>query len=109
MSRIRSPLTAKLVAKMIKIAGANRIITLNLHSDDITRFSSIPIMNLNSQNDILNILKNELVDQKNCVIITPDAGSRKRFVDLGAKNIFSEALIHKGRQRIAFVSISYIF
>ncbi|MDN3504868.1 MAG: ribose-phosphate pyrophosphokinase [Rhabdochlamydiaceae bacterium] len=67
----RVPITAKLVANMLETAGVTRLLTMDLHADQIQGFFDIPVDNLYSQNAFATRLSG--VEEK--VIVAPDLGS----------------------------------
>ena len=72
----RVPITAKLVAKMIETSGVDRILTMDLHADQIQGFFNIPIDNIYAQpvlvKDILDCNYNDVV------VVSPDVGGVAR-------------------------------
>ena len=72
----RVPISAKLVADMITLAGAKRVITMDLHAGQIQGFFSIPVDNLFSAPVILEYIKSHF--DENIVIVSPDAGGAER-------------------------------
>ncbi len=74
--RPRVPITAKLVANLLTHAGANRILTMDLHAGQIQGFFDIPVDHLYSINVIGDYFKDK--DIKNLVIVSPDVGGVKR-------------------------------
>ena len=73
----RVPITAKLVAQMIETSGVDRILTMDLHADQIQGFFNIPIDNIYAQpvlviQDILNCNYNDVV------VVSPDVGGVAR-------------------------------
>ena len=72
----RVPIAAKLVAKMIEAAGATRIITMDLHADQIQGFFEKPVDHLFASTIFLPYLKNLGLD--NLTIASPDMGGSKR-------------------------------
>jgi ribose-phosphate pyrophosphokinase len=72
----RVALSAKLVANMISTAGANRVLTMDLHSPSIQGFFDIPFDHLYSSPIFVDIIKNMNMD--NLVVVSPDIGSVKR-------------------------------
>jgi ribose-phosphate pyrophosphokinase len=72
----RVPISAKLVADLITRAGANRIITMDLHAGQIQGFFDIPVDNLFAAPVILKQMKQQFSD--NLVIVSPDAGGVER-------------------------------
>jgi len=73
--RPRVPITAKLVANLLVAAGANRIITMDLHSQQIQGFFDIPVDHLYARPIIVPYLKELLGDDP--VVVSPDSGSVK--------------------------------
>ena len=72
----RVPIAAKLVAKMLEAAGATRIITMDLHADQIQGFFEMPVDHLFASTIFLPYLKNLNLD--NLMIASPDMGGSKR-------------------------------
>ncbi len=72
----RVPISAKLVADLITKAGANRIITMDLHAGQIQGFFNIPVDNLFAAPVILKFIKEKF--NNNLVIVSPDAGGAER-------------------------------
>ena len=73
----RVPISSKLVADLITVSGANRLITMDLHAGQIQGFFNIPVDNLFSAPVILDYIKNNF-SPKNVTIISPDAGGVER-------------------------------
>ena len=72
----RVPITAKLVANLLVAAGANRVLTLDLHANQIQGFCDIPCDHLYASPVIYEYLKNQPAD--NLTIFAPDVGGLKR-------------------------------
>ena len=73
--RVRServPISAKLVAEILQIAGANRIMTLDLHSDQIQGFFNIPVDNIYVTKAFLNHINRSRY--ANQIVVSPDVG-----------------------------------
>ncbi|MCF7918924.1 MAG: ribose-phosphate pyrophosphokinase [Candidatus Cloacimonetes bacterium] len=73
----RVPITAKLVADLLSTAGADRIIAMDLHSDQIQGFFNIPVDHLTSQVTFARYFREHL-DLSNAVVVSPDAGGAHR-------------------------------
>ncbi len=73
----RVPISAKLVADLITAAGADRVITMDLHAGQIQGFFSIPVDNLFAAPVTLKHIKANY-DHENLVIVSPDAGGAER-------------------------------
>lgn len=74
----RVPITAKLVADLLTVAGANRIITLDLHADQIQGFFSIPVDHLISMPIFVNHIKTLGIKSDDLVVVAPDSGGANR-------------------------------
>ena len=94
----RVPITARLAAKMIGTAGANRVLTMDLHADQIQGFFDIPVDNVYaSPLTLADIWRNH--GGKDLVVVSPDVGGVVRARAI-AKRLDSElAIIDKRRPR----------
>lgn len=72
----RISITARLVADLLQTAGANRVLTMNLHSPQIMGFFRIPVDQLLATQIFAQYFSRE--DVSNAVVVAPDAGSAKR-------------------------------
>ncbi len=72
----RVPISARMVADLLETAGANRVITMDLHAGQIQGFFRIPVDNLYAAPIILKYIKKHYGD--NIVIVSPDAGGVER-------------------------------
>ena len=94
----RTPISAKLVANLITTAGANRVLTLDLHAGQIQGFFDIPLDNLTAEPVLVEDIRNQF-GCDNLVIVSPDVGGviRARAI---AKRLDAElAIIDKRRER----------
>ncbi|MDP2652975.1 MAG: ribose-phosphate pyrophosphokinase [Candidatus Omnitrophota bacterium] len=74
----RVPITAKLVANLINAAGADRVLTMDLHASQIQGFFDIPVDHLYGINVLCDYFEKHMkVDRKNLVVVSPDIGSIK--------------------------------
>lgn len=73
----RTPISAKLVADLLTTAGADRVVTIDLHAGQIQGFFNIPVDNLYAAPVILAYLKERFSGQ-NVVMVSPDAGGTER-------------------------------
>ena len=71
----RVPITAKLVANLLVTAGANRVLTMDLHAQQIQGFFDIPVDHLYAAPVIYEYLKKK--DLKNFIVVSPDVGGLK--------------------------------
>lgn len=80
--RGRTPITAKLVANLLEKAGITRVLTMDLHTDQIQGFFDVPVDNLHARPVIVKALRELHLHQP--IIVSPDVGSNKmarRFAD----------------------------
>jgi ribose-phosphate pyrophosphokinase len=91
----RVPITARLVADLLTVAGANRLLTVDLHAAQIQGFFSIPVDELTA----LYLLSRyfEKKDLKDLVVVATDIGISKRARDLAAKLDAPLAIMEKRR------------
>jgi ribose-phosphate pyrophosphokinase len=71
----REPITAKLVADLLERAGVTRVLTMDLHTEQIQGFFDIPVDNLYARLLLVDTLSKEFMGK--CVVVTPDIGSIK--------------------------------
>lgn len=74
----RAPIMAELVSDFFKVAGANRVIAVDLHAAQIQGFFGGPFDNLYAINYLINQIKTDYPDHKEFIIVSPDAGGEKR-------------------------------
>jgi ribose-phosphate pyrophosphokinase len=72
----RISITARLIADLLQTAGADRVMTMNLHSSQICGFFRIPVDHLLAGRLLCDYYRKQGID--NCVVVAPDAGSAKR-------------------------------
>lgn len=95
----RAPISAKLVANMLSVAGADHIITMDLHASQIQGFFDIPVDNLFAEPAVVKWIMDNIPDYKNACIVSPDAGGAKRVTSIADRLNIDFALIHKERIR----------
>ena len=94
----RSPISAKLVANLIVNAGATRVLTMDLHANQIQGFFDIPVDNLFAAPVLVkHILKN--ISSKNIVSVAPDVGGVERARAIGKRLNSGLAIIDKRREK----------
>lgn len=91
----RTPITAKLVANMLTIAGVDRILTMNLHADQIQGFFDIPLDHLTAAP----VLAKHFMDRHlhDAVLVSPDVGNIKFGSDFASRIGGELAVVHKRR------------
>jgi len=91
----RVPITARLVADMISVAGANRVLTVDLHAAQIQGFFTIPVDELTALTLLSDYIKSKKL--KNMVVVATDIGITKHARDLAAKLDTPLVIIEKRR------------
>ena len=93
----REPISAKLVANMITMAGASRMMSVDLHSGQIQGFFDKPVDHLTAMPVLLDYLRREGGDD--LVIVSPDAG-RVKVAEMYANQLHADlAFVHKSRRK----------
>jgi ribose-phosphate pyrophosphokinase len=91
----RVPITARLIADLLTTAGANRVLTVDLHAAQIQGFFNIPVDELTALNLLAGYFKKK--NMKNLVIVATDIGISKRARDLAEKLNSPLAIMEKRR------------
>ncbi len=94
----RSPISAKLVANLISIAGANRALMVDLHAGQIQGFFDIPTDNLFAAPVFIDDIKKKF-KSKNTVIVSPDVGGVVRARAIAKRVDCDLAIIDKRREK----------
>src|SRR5204863_5704189 len=94
----RTPISAKLVANMITAAGADRVLTLDLHSGQIQGFFDIPTDNLYASPVLVRDIK-ERLKLHNVMVVSPDVGGVVRARALAKRIDAPLAIVDKRRER----------
>lgn len=92
----RAPITAKLVADLITTAGANRLLSMDLHAGQIQGFFNIPVDNLFATPVLIDYVKKNYQDDT--VVVSPDTGGVERARAFGKRMEASLAIIDKRRE-----------
>ena len=107
----RVPISAKVMMDILTQAGADRIITMDLHSTQIQGFASIPVDNLYGSLVLMEELKayfDKIKDDHKCVVLSPDIGSNKLSQSYAKKLGIGFALIDKRRNAHNQSEIAYL-
>ncbi len=91
----RVPITARLIADLLTVAGANRVLTMDLHAAQIQGFFNIPVDELTALPILASHFKQKRLD--NLVVVATDIGISKRARDMAAKLDCPLAIIEKRR------------
>ncbi|MPM04068.1 Ribose-phosphate pyrophosphokinase [bioreactor metagenome] len=96
----RDPISAKLVANIITRAGADRVLTMDLHASQIQGFFDIPVDNLLGNPIFAEYFTNRFAaDHDNTVVVSPDVGSVSRARTFAQKLGMGLAIVDKRRQK----------
>jgi ribose-phosphate pyrophosphokinase len=94
----RTPISAKLVANLITVAGANRVLTMDLHAGQIQGFFDIPVDNLYAAPLIAQDLRDHY-DVEDLIIVSPDVGGVGRARGIAKRLDVGLAIVDKRRER----------
>ncbi len=94
----RVPISARLVADLITNAGANRVITMDLHAGQIQGFFNIPVDNLYAAPVLIEHIRNKFAGQ-DIVIVSPDAGGVERARAFAKRLGADLAIVDKRRDK----------
>jgi len=103
----RTPISAKLVANLITTAGADRVLTLDLHSGQIQGFFDIPTDNLYAAPVFTRDIKQRF-DGEDVVIVSPDVGGVVRARAIAKRIDADLAIIDKRRERAGVSEVMHI-
>ena len=102
-AKSRDPISAKLVANMITAAGADRVLTMDLHAPQIQGFFDIPLDHLLGNPTFVNYFLDKFPENQynhdDFVVVSPDVGSVGRARAFAAKVHMGLAIVDKRRQR----------
>lgn len=93
----RVPISAKLIASMISTAGADRVLTMDLHADQIQGFFDIPTDNIYGSPVLLDDIRN--LDEQDLIVVSPDVGGVVRARALAKRIGVDLAIIDKRRPK----------
>jgi ribose-phosphate pyrophosphokinase len=106
-SSARTPISAKLVANLITVAGASRVLTMELHAGQIQGFFDIPLDNLFSTPLMVPDIK-ESLGTDNLVIVSPDVGGVTRARGFAKRLDVGLAIIDKRRERAGVSEVMHV-
>lgn len=102
-ARPRDPITAKLVADMITVAGADRVMTMDLHAAQIQGFFEIPVDHLYGAPLLAKSFKKRM--DEDWVIVSPDVGSVARARNFASRVNASLAIVDKRRPKANAIEV----
>ncbi|RCH78172.1 ribose-phosphate pyrophosphokinase, partial [Rhizopus stolonifer] len=89
-----------LIADLLTCAGADHVITMDLHDAQYPGFFDCPVDNLTSIFTTINYIRLSIPDYQNAIIVSPDAGGAKRGTSIAEKLCMDFALVHKERPKV---------
>jgi ribose-phosphate pyrophosphokinase len=95
----RTPITAKLIADLLEVAGATRVVSMDMHAGQIQGFFNIPSDHLYASPVFLEDLRKKFPDTQDMVIVSPDAGGVERARAYSKRLNCGLAIIDKRRPR----------
>ena len=98
-SAARTPITAKLVANLISVAGVDRVLTMDLHAGQIQGFFDMPVDNLYAAPVFALDIKAHLGESADIAVVSPDVGGVVRARDLAKRIDATLAIVDKRRTR----------
>ena len=99
-AKSRDPISAKLVANMLTAAGADRVLTMDLHADQIQGLFDIPVDNLRGNPVFVDYYAKKFGENcENMVVVSPDVGSVARARIFAQKLHMGLAIVDKRRQK----------
>ena len=99
-AKARDSISAKLVADLITTAGADRVLTMDLHTPQIQGFFNIPVDNLLGAPILASFLKERIKDDlEDYIVVSPDLGSVTRARNFASKLGLPLAIVDKRRQK----------
>ena len=99
-AKARDPITANLVANMLTAAGADRVLTMDLHASQIQGFFDIPVDNLAGNPVFVDYYAKKFgADCENMMAVSPDVGSVARTRAFAQKLHMNMAIVDKRRQK----------
>ena len=99
-AKSRDPISAKLTANLITVAGADRVLTMDLHSPQIQGFFDIPLDHLQGGSALAPYFKQQFADRiDDLICVSPDVGSVSRVRNFASRIGVGLAIIDKRRQK----------
>ena len=98
-AKARDPISAKLVANLLTVAGADRILTMDLHAPQLQGFFDIPVDHLVGVPILAQYFKEKFADDNDLVVVSPDVGSVTRSRKFAQRLDCPLAIIDKRRPK----------
>ena len=105
-SASREPISARLIADLLTTAGIDRIITMDLHSDQIQGYFNVPVDHLTAMPLLANYLKDKKIESP--IVVAPDTGRAKTAKKMSDRLNAPLAILHKTRPEHQKAEIMHI-
>lgn len=102
----RVPISARVVADLIEVMGPTRMITMDLHADQIQGFFKVPVDNLHFNPVLVEYFRNKNIED--LVIVSPDSGGAERARSFGKKVNATLAIIDKRRPKANVSEVMHV-
>lgn len=102
----REPISAKLVADLLQVAGIKRLVTIDLHSPQIQGFFDVPVDDMSAVMFISRYIRKKKLN--NMVVVSPDVGGAKRARDMARYLNTNIAIIDKYRSDYTKASAAHV-
>lgn len=107
-ARARDPISAKLVANLLEKAGADRVLTMDLHSSQVQGFFDIPVDNLYGMPVLARYFTKQGLKSDDIVVVSPDVGSVARSRLMATKFNAGLAIVDKRRPKANVMEVMNI-
>ena len=104
----REPISARLVAETLEVAGIDRLVTMDLHAGQVQGFFSKPVDHMTAMPILTQFVQDRLREEEDLVIIAPDAGRVKLVRKFAQKVGAPYALLEKERPAQQVAEIGYV-
>ena len=104
----RSPISARLMANLIETAGADRVLTVDLHAAQIQGFFNIPVDNLYGRREFVRFMRAQGYEAEKTIIVSPDVGGVARARSFATRLGCDLAIIDKRRQRAGHSEVMHV-
>ncbi|CAN5248432.1 MAG: ribose-phosphate pyrophosphokinase [Rubrobacteraceae bacterium] len=105
----REPITARLIANMIQAAGAERVMTMDLHSGQIEGYFSFPVDHLTAMHTFVDYFVGQgFQDAEDAVVVAPDTGEVKVAKQLAGHLRLPWAIVNKMRDRPGYSEVTHV-
>ncbi len=95
----REPISARLVADLMSAAGVDKVITIDLHTDAIQGFFSMPVNHMTARSIFVDYFKGLGLDNENLCVVSPDVGRAKAAKRFSTDLDCDIAIMHKDRPK----------